>query len=400
MGRVRYLVCVLTVLVVTAGPLWSGQIAAQTATPPADSDIDTTYRSPTYGYAIPYDDNDWQLVDDRSDDEIDTFVITNDISVVTFTGEPAIGDDADCLNAAGDALLTEAAFRDFDPAVTNGDEPYGGDGILGPYTGYTDGDTAVYLECGLSPDGNIEIVVRVIARLDAFGAEIGPINTIISGLTWKATSSSRYGGRGRQTTRATAVPTPTERPVNGNRRSDKEYLDTRNGWCLTWDEDWRLNSDPDEAGLLDLSNGQVDVYIYVILNITHAQDCLGDKLASLTSDEKVSNISALRRDGAPVRGGNADAAHVAYVYDYDADADANPLRMVDHYDCRMLPSGDDALMISLIVRENLYDDEAAILALLLEGLTIDRFVIYHLWSHDGSVLKAAWGSLYIVDRIG
>jgi hypothetical protein len=365
MGRVRQFMCVLSVLIVVAagiGPLRR----------PADvSARAKTYESPTYGYAISYDDDDWQIVAEGTDGDIDTFEITNDVSVVTFTGAKATGDAEACLATAVEALLDETAYRDFNQAVSSDNDPYEGEGALGLYRGYTDGKTAAYLECGLSPDEDIALVVRVVAPLNDFGDEIGPANDLLANITWKATSGSgsnsssgsRFAGRVTPTPGGT---TPTEEPETGS--TANRYVDEENGWSLTWDDTWELESDPEKDGLLDLNKGNITVFVNVVLNTTDAHDCLSENLESLTDDEKVSNINLLRRNGTPVRGGDESSAYVAYVYDYESTPE--PLLMVDHYECRILPSGDTALLMSHIVREERYDDEAEEVAKLMEGLTI------------------------------
>lgn len=336
----------------------------------AQSATDATYTSPTYGYTIRYGDR-WRLVEEGSENRVDRLHLTNDVSTVDFTGSATTGDAEACLAAAGDALLDEDPYRQFGRAVTDAGDPYGGQGFLGAYTGFTDGETAVYLECGLNPNQTVSLLVRHVVALASFPDEIELINDLLFELTWKATTiGGRFGGRSAEATAATS-PTPDPGVASGSPTSPapRRYVDARNGWSISWDESWELDSDPASDGFLKLLSGETVLFISVRTNIDNARRCLSDKLAELNSDGNVSGISVLWRDGDPVRGGDAANAFVAYVYSHNRDGET--LTLVDHYICWILPSGDDALVVSHIVPEDLYDAEVPLVAALLKGLVID-----------------------------
>lgn len=329
------------------------------------------YVSPTYRYEIPYDADTWEVTADESSDGVDSFEVSGDDATVRFIGLAATGDAHDCLDAAAKAALAQDAFRDYDDDVNADGKPYAGTGVIGPYTGFSDGTNILYLECGLSPDENIALVVRIVAKRIDFNDAIESVNDILTGIVWGEgeteqgeTNGSRYGG----------LNNSGGGGDNGgdddgeSASSANSYIDEENGWSITWSDAWEQIHEINDADVLELRSGDVDVLLYIIPDMSDAEACLDLKFEQLTEAQGVSDVEILRRDGKRVRGGDQDAAFIAYTYQYQGSGD--PIPFVDHYDCRILPSGNDALMMSHIVVARLYDDEALAVAALLEGLTI------------------------------
>jgi hypothetical protein len=129
---------------------------------------DEVYESPTYGYTISWDGDVWELEDESSRRGEDLLVLTGEPGTVRFLGTEAYSLPDDCLEGAVEELLDDPEFEDFTQAGAGEDEPYEGEGLLGPYTGYTDGETGVHLECVALPDGDGVLLVTFITPLADF----------------------------------------------------------------------------------------------------------------------------------------------------------------------------------------------------------------------------------------
>jgi hypothetical protein len=88
----------------------------------------------------------------------------------------------------------------------------------------------------------------------------------------------------------------------------------------------------------------------------------------LVDGESTSSVSRLLQSGDIIRGGDETAAYGAYRYNFKTENAS--IKMISYYDCRILPSGEDALLISLLVVQGSYADEAAGFQALLNSVTI------------------------------
>ena len=100
----------------------SGRTGVEPVPEVANTTPPTTYTSPTYGYAIAYN-NTWDVSQEVSGDGRDLLVLTNGTSFVAFTGDrdEFNGDPADCVSS----LLQE---RTADPNASNVEVAIGPDG--------------------------------------------------------------------------------------------------------------------------------------------------------------------------------------------------------------------------------------------------------------------------------
>jgi hypothetical protein len=172
-------------------------------------------------------------------------------------------------------------------------------------------------------------------------------------------------------------PTPPEEgegdddddPNASSSASDgNSYTDDANGWSITWDDSWKQTADPGKDGYLALDNGTSSVLASVLANTTDARDCVGDQVLLLVNGDATSSVSRLLQSGDAVRGGDETAAYGAYRYNFKTENAS--IKMISYFDCRILPSGDEALLISLLVVQGSYADEAEGFQTLLDGVTI------------------------------
>jgi hypothetical protein len=155
----------------------------------------------------------------------------------------------------------------------------------------------------------------------------------------------------------------------GNASDGNSYTDDANGWSITWDESWNLTSDPAEDGFLSLDNGTSTVFASVLAETNNALDCVGDQVVLLVDGEATSSVSRLLQSGEVIHGGDENAAFGAYRYNFKTENAS--IKMTSHYDCRILPSGEDALLISLLVVQGSYASEVEGFQALLDAVTID-----------------------------
>jgi hypothetical protein len=154
-----------------------------------------------------------------------------------------------------------------------------------------------------------------------------------------------------------------------NTSSDgNSYTDDANGWSITWDDTWTLTTDPGTDGFLTLENGTSTVFVSVLAETTNAQECVGDQVVLLVDGEATSSVSRLLQSGDVIRGGDETAAYGAYRYNFKTENAS--VKMASYYDCRILPSGEDALLISQLVVQGSYAAEAEAFQALLDGVTI------------------------------
>lgn len=132
---------------------------------PVSSNSAGDYESPTYGFAVEYS-NDWEVVSEDSNQGVDQLVLggPDSITLLVQGYEPNARDEPqDCVEAYADVFGTQVVNADVEVVTnTDTDEPIAGEDSFGYYGLYAyDGDSgtrALYIECGLSPDGDYMVL--------------------------------------------------------------------------------------------------------------------------------------------------------------------------------------------------------------------------------------------------
>lgn len=155
---------------------------------------------------------------------------------------------------------------------------------------------------------------------------------------------------------------------SGTASNGNSYTDDANGWSITWDDSWNQTANPGKDGYLALDNGASTVFASVIAETNNAQDCVGDQVVLLVDGDATSSVSRMLQSGDVIRGGDEHAAYGAYRYNFKTENAS--IKMVSYFDCRILPSGEEALLISLLVVQGSYAAEAEGFQALLDSVTI------------------------------
>ena len=148
-----------------------------------------TYTSPTYGYELEWDGDEWEVVDATSEDDVDTLVLTDGSSEATLTGVADFeGDAQTCFEAAEDAIADREGVEDVAIAETSEGEPVifandDGTNVYGVYTYTLDGEeTAEYVDCFTLEEGESVVSLSSVFAADEDGA-VQAAQDLLEGLT-------------------------------------------------------------------------------------------------------------------------------------------------------------------------------------------------------------------------
>jgi plastocyanin len=169
----------------------SGPAGIEAATTDPNTTPPTTYTSPTYGYAIAYN-NTWEVTQDVSEDGRDLLVLTNGPSFVAFTGAREFnGDPADCVSGFLQERTSDPNAFNVEVAVGPDGEPLvGGTEATGAFAVFNhdyrlaSGVVPYTLFVGCIPLIPGEAVLSVVQNVPAaeFEAQIAPREALLRGL--------------------------------------------------------------------------------------------------------------------------------------------------------------------------------------------------------------------------
>lgn len=166
-----------------AGLLAAGGAASPTPTV-ATGVQGSTYRSPTYGYSLSWDES-WHVVAESSTAGSDLLRLTNGVSDVyvqsygNYTGDPAA-----CVASIAQQLPSNQGWSNVKPMLIAGSD------ARRAYAAYTfsyaangaTADYADYFECRAIVPGQSVLVITQIARLDAYPSQVDPLRKLLAGL--------------------------------------------------------------------------------------------------------------------------------------------------------------------------------------------------------------------------
>lgn len=162
-------------------PVFSGRAASTQVLDGGDEGI---YQSPSYGYLLRWDPENWQATEESTDDGVDLLTLESDVTIVTFAAHDAFeGDPKRCLSDASERLR-EQDFHSLEPAVYEEDgtsaEEYGAGHayaafLIVPDTGQRRTEYVIQIECRtLIQDAAVLEITSVISSEDyANGADDG-----------------------------------------------------------------------------------------------------------------------------------------------------------------------------------------------------------------------------------
>lgn len=181
-------------LLVIGSLLGLGSLATSTAA--AQRAGEETYESPTFGYTLTYDPDEWEVTqeDDDEDDSYDFVTLTDGVSVIRLTGDPdytARTFDT-CLADYVAPLERDPQVDDFEPVTDRGADGEEDDRVWATYS-YTfttdDGDEVDwirYYECRFLGDGGalgdgLTFVVLHSAAPEDYNDEVGARDDLLAG---------------------------------------------------------------------------------------------------------------------------------------------------------------------------------------------------------------------------
>jgi len=146
---------------------------------------DAAYESPTYGFTIDYS-NDWDINDESSKNGVDQLVLDgpDGITLLVQGYDPGRQDPQACTENYASSF-GEAVEADVQLATNSDtDEPFAGESDFGYYGLYiyesSNGDgRALYLECGLSADGDYMVLFAAESPLDSLETLLNEVLPIV-----------------------------------------------------------------------------------------------------------------------------------------------------------------------------------------------------------------------------
>ncbi|MCC6791413.1 MAG: hypothetical protein IT336_07010 [Thermomicrobiales bacterium] len=150
------------------------------------------YESPTFGYAVAYDADEWTIDSESSENDVDMVRFGNGTSTVDFTGFETPNSPDECLDAEFAFYQDAEGYSNVEVAVDDDDEELRGetdDYVWGTFwftytpEGGNSVDYTSYVEC--RPLGDGEAMLRIVhfAPFDDYEDEIEPRESLLEGLS-------------------------------------------------------------------------------------------------------------------------------------------------------------------------------------------------------------------------
>lgn len=170
------LICLPSLMLVFSGHAASDEVL--------DGGDEGIYQSPSYGYLLRWDPENWQATEESTDDGVDLLTLESDVTIVTFAAHDAFeGDPKRCLSDASERLR-EQDFRSLEQAVyeedgTSAEEYEEGYAyaafLMVPDTDQRGAEYVVQIECRtLIQDAAVLEITSVVSSEDyASGADDG-----------------------------------------------------------------------------------------------------------------------------------------------------------------------------------------------------------------------------------
>ena len=333
-----------------------------------------SYVGPTFGVAIEWDGDVWEVEDERGAEDYDALQLGTPRSTVFLKAYPRFsGDAADCLADATDEIADRnnvsgvATARRLDPPVPT-DEA--GEAALLIYDLELDNGETVevveYVECRTVTPGESVVEITWQVGADDYEDELPLVEDLLA--TIELPDSATANDETPTSGEGTPTVSADEAGVNGN-----AYVGPTYGVELTWDADvWEVERTDaaDEYDGLALGTALTTVFFESYAGFDgDPAACLAAAASQIESEDIVSDFGPDRDAAVPDTGAGRDAESEVYRYTVTLE-NGNEVEVLEYIECRPLVADEAVMEIGVRVGARNYDDELPLVEDLLAELVV------------------------------
>lgn len=333
---------------------------------------DETYTAPTYGYTLEWDADLWSPREATSEDDVDTLVLSNDVSTVTLVGTAEFGENLDrCVRTARRGIEAGTDVEDVTPTLDGDGEPIEIDeddragGVYSVFLDDPDGppDLIAQIECRVAVPGDAVIQIVQVTEAADFNAEITPVRDVLDTITLQDEEP------------ADDEPTPEDgEPANDQESAvdGNTYVSPNFGYTLEWDEDvWEFNPDDEssEPGFdtFFLESSASGVGIFGTDAFSDPETCVDDFASILRMEPNVDNWAPFEdEDGERVEG-ERDGGYFA-AFSLNIAQTGQDFDLIYYLECRVVVEDESVVLFFMTTSPDAYDDATRDLDDLLDTL--------------------------------
>lgn len=339
---------------------------------------DDSYTSPTFGYSLEWDDDEWTATAATSEDDVDTLVLENDISVLTIVGTEQFGENLDrCVRSARRGIerhddiedVTPVEDADGDPIEIDEDERAGA--VFSIVSEDEDApDQVTQIECRVAIPGDAVIQIVQITPAADFNDQIDPVREILDSITVE----------GDEEEEETPVPDDEPTPDDDGEEEEAEsgvdansYVSPNFGYSIEWDEDVWTFADGDESSepgfdtlFLESANSGLGI---IGAELRDPETCVSDFSTFIRNEDDVDDWAPFEdEDGERIEGERDDGYFAAFSATITSTG--QELEIVYYFECRTVVERESVVLFFMTTSPNAYDDAVEELDDLLETLTL------------------------------
>ncbi len=343
---------------------------------------DDTYTSPSFGYSLEWDADEWTATAATSEDDVDTLVLENDVTVLTLVGTEEFGENLDrCVRTARQTIEDQDGIADVTPVEDAEGNPIEIDEDLRAGAVYTivseDEDApeqVAQIECRVAVEGEAVIQITQITPASDFNDQIDPVSEILDSIAVEGDDEEEET----PTPEDDAEPTPdgeedeeAESAVDGN-----TYVSPNFGYSLEWDEDvWTFddsagdseNSEPGfDTLFLESDNSGLAV---IGAEFPDAETCVTEFAAFLRTEGDVDNWAPFEDEDGEQIEGERDGGYFA-AFTLTVSQQGQEFELIYYFECRPVVEGESVVLFFMTTSPAAYEDATEELDDLLESLTI------------------------------
>ncbi len=339
---------------------------------------DDTYTSPTFDYTLEWDADVWTATAATSEDDVDTLVLENDVTVLTIVGTEEFGENLDrCVRTArrgvegldGVADVIPVEDADGDPIEIDEDERAGA-----VYTIVSDDEDAPdqvsQIECRVAVAGEAVIQIVQITPASDFNAQIDPVGEILDSIAING------GDEAEESPTPEDEPTPDEEEAAESAVDGNAYVSPNFGYSVEWDEDvWTFdNSNGDaeasEPGFDSLFLESDNSGLGIIGNeLPDPEMCVTEFSTFIRQGDDIDNWAPYEDEDGERIEGERDGGYFA-AFSATITQTGQEFEIVYYFECRTVVEGESAVLFFMTTSPAAYDDATAELDDLLDTLTM------------------------------
>lgn len=361
-------------------------------TPGAGAGVDgNTYTSPTFGYTVEWDEDDW-TVDDETEGVPgrDTLILDyNDGGFLYVEGyEDFDGDPAECLDASSSEFLENDQVDESMPLEDDDGEPVEGeeDGVaFAAYTLTTGGDELnAYFDCRTLVEDEAVLAFSLVAPPQVYDDALAAVEDIADSLQLEGADATEDDAtpRADEEEETPAADEEDATPAAGGEDEEtpeaddaagvdgNAYVSPTYGYELTWDADvWEVveATSEDDLDTLVLTDGTAEATLTGVEDFEgDAEACFEGAEETIADRDGVEDVAVAEDDdGDPVRDASADGSNVYGVYLYTLDGEDT----AEYVDCFTLEEGTSVVYLSSVFPSDEIDELSAAIDL-ISALTL------------------------------